>query len=280
MSSAFQHLHSVSLNADDAQQLLGTLSNKPGDIQAAYQHQYRNCALELARVDTQAEQQQLEQRLTRLRQAKAVLLHEPGALHQEPGTLPQTLISTSGHQHDTNTSPIHRSLKVLISSTLVIAVCAVVALGSLLINQKQQLSHLQQQLTEQSLHQHLLQETLSQNLLRQEQAHQQWLTALDQQQQLLQRQHQQITQQQQQLSQQQTLNTQLNQKIGEVRQRLASEQQQSLALQQQVARLNQQSGVLISELCQDSAEVFPQPETSMMPAYMNRCRLLWSLASE
>lgn len=273
MSSAFQHLHSVSLNADDAQQVLGTLSNKPGDIQAAYQHQYRNCALELARVDTQAEQQQLEQRLNRLRQARSLLLKEPDVLFQSRG---------SGQEDHTqnNTSTIHRSLKVLISSTLVIAICAVVALGSLLMNQKQQLAHLQQQLSEQSLHQHLLQETLNQNLLRQEQAHQQWLAALDQQQQLLQRQHQQITQQQQQLSQQQTLNTQLNQKIGEVRQRLASEQQQSLALQQQVARLNQQSGVLISELCQDSAEVFPQPETSMMPAYMNRCRLLWSLASE
>ncbi|WP_419812624.1 hypothetical protein [Bacterioplanoides sp.] len=281
-----------------ARQLLGTLSHNPDDIQAAYNHQYRRCALDLARVDTHAEQQQLEQRLSEYRRARAILLGEltPAAPQttapatSSPAATGPTESQPSGLQKPAS----HRALNVLVSSTLVLLLCALSVLTSLFINQKTQLGTLQHQLSEQSRYQQQLQQTLEQTLAHQEQAHQQWLAALGQQQGLIRQQQQQITAQQQQMAaqqqqiaQQQNVNLKLSQEMAQLGQHLSAEQrkglalqQQGLVLQQQVARLNQQSDVLIGELCQDSAGVFPQVEPAMMPVYMNRCRLLWSLASE
>ncbi|WP_420588512.1 hypothetical protein [Bacterioplanoides sp.] len=256
------------MDEQQAQQLLGTLSRHRDDIRAAYLHQYRSCALELTRADTRSEQEQLEFHLSQLRQAQSLLLGESL-------TTPVTDSEKVSTLH-----PVKQLPNILLSSTLVLLIALLAVSGSQLWSQSQHLQQLQlqlgdlkdqrQQLQQQQL---ALQQTLTHSLQQQNEERLRWTNINQQQQDQLQRQLSLI-------EQQQLASQQLQQSLARVDKQLYVERNQTLKLQQQIARLNQQSEVLIDELCADSATTSPAMDDEMFPAYMNRCRLLWSLASD
>jgi len=278
------------MDEQQARQLLGTLSRNREDIRAAYLHHYRACALELSRADTQVQQQQLESELAQLRCAQSVLLGDAPTHSMTQ----QTAADNKDQAAESRQYPTPFTTQVLLSSTLVVLLCAVTLLSALLWQQGDQLQQLEHQLSQQQQRYHTLsqhaqhqEQRLSQTLQQHDEQQQQWLLQLSQQQQLQQQQQTYIGQQQQQMEQQlaliqqqQQLSQTLHQRLASVDRQLSVEHQQTLRLQQQVARLNQQSDVLIDELCQDTASAQPAIDDAMVPAYMNRCRLLWSLASD
>lgn len=278
------------MDEQQARQLLGTLSRNRDDIRAAYLHHYRACALELSRADTQVQQQQLESELAQLRCAQSVLLGDAPTHSMTQ----QTAADNKDQAAESRQYPTPFTTQVLLSSTLVVLLCAVTLLSALLWQQGDQLQQLEHQLSQQQQRYHTLsqhaqhqEQRLSQTLQQHDEQQQQWLLQLSQQQQLQQQQQTYIGQQQQQMEQQlaliqqqQQLSQTLHQRLASVDRQLSVEHQQTLRLQQQVARLNQQSDVLIDELCQDTASAQPAIDDAMVPAYMNRCRLLWSLASD
>ena len=286
------------MDEQQARQLLGTLSRNRDDIRAAYLHHYRACALELSRADTQVQQQQLESELARLRSAQSVLLGEKptGTATGAPSSTTVRLAAPNSEHPaaESRQPPTPVTTQVLLSSTLVVLLCAVTLLSAFLWQQGDQLQQLEQQLSQQqqryqtlSQHAQHQDQRLSQTLQQHDEQQQQWLNHLSRQQQLQQQQQTYIGQQQQQMEQQlaliqqqQQLSQTLHQRLASVDRQLSVEHQQTLRLQQQVARLNQQSDVLIDELCQDTASAQPAIDDVMVPAYMNRCRLLWSLASD
>ena len=295
------------LNEPQAQQLLGTLSRNHDDICAAYLHQYRSSAQELSRADTLAEQQRIEQELQRLRQARGLLLGEPlaqttapvqaaaPAQAAGPQPQPQSTAQSITPQEITpkvsvTTAPVagsditaakrFSSKPILISSTLVLLLCSLVLTASLYWSQLQQFEQLQVQLhQQQQTHNQLnqshiaLQQSFDQNLQRQSEERQQWAKISDQQ-------HQQISQQLALIERQQNTSRDLQQQLAQVDKQLFIERQQTLKLGQQVARLDQQADLFIDELCADSAAIGPAVDARTLPNYMNRCRLLWSLAGE
>lgn len=266
------------MNKDEARQLLGTLSQQADDVQAAYMHQYRSCASELGRADTTAEQTRLEQNLRQLRLAQQVLLQDSSTAEIEEmadHSTPQQAASEQSnallHFKTATSSTQH----ILISAMLVVLITFLTAFGGYFVAQSQHFEQLNQQLQQQISQQHQQLENirlrLTRNLDNQMAERQQWLSVQNQQQQQIQQQHDLI-------GQQQNISKQLHQQITVASKQLAAERHQTLALQQQVARLNQQSDALIDELCNDSASIGPAIDSSMTSAYLNRCRLLWSLA--
>lgn len=266
------------MDEQQAQQLLGTLSRNRDDIQAAYRHRYRNCALKLSRVATHTEQQQLESQLSQLNHAQSLLLEENTEVVGDIPALQPT------KQQSLRQQPLKQRPGILLSITLALLVILLSASGSQLWNQSQQLQHLQRQLVEgqdqrqqlQQQHQkqyQTLQQTLASSLQQQSEERLHWLTVNQQQ-------HDQLQRQLSLIEQQQQVTQQLQQSLARVDKQLYVERNQTLELQQQIARLNQQSGVLIDELCSDSATTSPAMNDEMLPAYMNRCRLLWSLAGD
>jgi len=276
-----------------AQQLLGTLSKNCDDIRAAYLHQYRNCALELSRADTLAEQQRLEQQLQQLRQAQNLLLGEPVDNAESPAIVPTEASAPESNveqpaqsaANDATSSQTAMAIQtadgkpILLSSTLVVLLCSLVLTATLYWSQAQQLEQLQAHLQQQQqTHQQLnnshiaLQQSFDQNLQRQSLERQQWTEVTNQQ-------HQQI-QQQLSLIEQQNASSELQQQLAQVDKQLFIERRQTLKLQQQVARLDQQANVFIDELCSDSAATGPAVDNQNLSEYMNRCRLLWSLADK
>ena len=278
------------MDEQQARQLLGTLSRNRDDIRAAYLHHYRACALELSRADTQVQQQQLESDLARLRCAQSVLLGDAPTHSMTQ----KTAADNKDLAAESRLHPAPFTTQVLLSSTLVVLLCAVTLLSALLWQQGDQLQQLKHQLSQQQQRYQTLSQyaqhqdqRLSQTLQQHDEQQQQWLNHLSRQQQLQQQQQTYIGQQQQQMEQQlaliqqqQQLSQTLHQRLASVDRQLSVEHQQTLRLQQQVARLNQQSNVLIDELCQDTASAQPAIDDAMVAAYMNRCRLLWSLASD
>lgn len=263
-----QHQSHTVMDEQQAQQLLGTLSRHRDDIRAAYLHQYRNCALELTRADTRSEQEQLELQLSQLRKAHSLLLGE-GV------TAPVT-----EHKAVSKQQPVRKLPNILLSSTLILLIALLSVSVSQLWSQAQQLQQLQLQMTDlkdqrQQLQQQqvALQQTLTRSLQQQNEERLRWSNINQQQQ-------DQLQQQLSLIEQQQLASQQLQQSLARVDKQLYVERNQALKLQQRVSRLNQQSEVLIDELCADSATTSPAMDDEMLPAYMNRCRLLWSLASD
>lgn len=281
-----EHMQTNSTTAmteQQAQQLLGTLSRQPGDIHAAYRHRYHHCVMELSRSDDAEQHVPLETQLWQLRQAKSLLLAElveetppPIAADQEQTTAKSE--QRSDIQSD-QPSP-RRPLKVMTAAMLTLLVSATSVLAGLLWNQNDQIHQLQQNLSasqaqQQQLRQqhNNLQDTLALNLQQHNDDRLRW-HEIQQQQRL------QLQQQLALIEQQQQSSRQLQQQLNQVDKQLLVERNQSMQLQLQINRLNQQSVVLIDELCSDSAAVTPALSETQLPSYLNRCRLLWSLASD
>lgn len=258
------------IQIEQAQQLLGTLSRHRDDIRAAYLHKYRNCALELTRADTGAEQAQLEQNLQQLRHAQQLLLGE-SLIAASPTITQPPAVQSSGQEHKSSKPTL------LLSSLLAVVITASALFSGYSISQQRMLQQANDQLVGQLDQQHQnLQQLQAQFTLSQEQQTEErryWQTSQTQQQ-------QQIAAQLELINQQHQLGQTLHQQLATLGKQLSAEQKQTLFLQQQVSQLNQQSDTLISELCNDSASIGPALDPAMLPAYLNRCRLLWSLAAE
>lgn len=247
---------------DDARRLLGTLSTHPGDIDAAFTHQYQHTLQQLRQVQSDDEQDALEKTLRSLRLARKQLL-ETNTVSQPPaaaGTAPTATLA-SGQQQPAVTP--HTLL--VISLALLFTLLA--GSGGWFV------SHLQQQIVQLQL----ISEEQTQQLLRMQDIHlgerRQWLAQQDLQQRQIIRQQEAIGQQHQQYS---ALQHQLAQSEQQRVQLDASNRQQ----QQHIQHLNRVSDQLISSLCDDSANLSPAVGSHLRAAYLQRCSSSWRLAAQ